>query len=341
MYIEVDNHFQCILTRLRYNFIVLDLIIIGAGPAGIYAAYLAGLRQLKTVVLESLANVGGQLQTYYPEKPIYDIPATKSIQASTFIEQLKAQYQTFEQEVPIHTKSKVQTIVKTDKGYQVTTTSGKVFETQTILLCSGAGSLTPRKLEGIEDERILYAIDNPKAYQGKNVAVLGGGDSALDWANELALAGAQVTLIHRRDEFRALETMVSKFTLRGQMKVPYEITSIENNDLTLTLHLKNNVDQSTFTWQGDYLLVCYGFVADTGLLNSWGIDTFQGKAKVNSNMECSLSNVFGVGNAVTYEGKAHTIASAFGEVNTAIESIHHRLRPGKKLMYSSFLKISN
>lgn len=316
-----------------------DLIIIGAGPAGIYAAYLAGLRQMKAVVLESLSTVGGQLKTYYPQKPIYDIPGMKHILAETFIDQLWKQYETFKHEVPIQLNAKVEKITPIEGGYEINT-SQQLYQSKTILLCSGAGSLSPRRLEGIHDDRVLYSIHHPLDYKNKTMAVLGGGDSALDWANELAIAGAHVTLIHRRDEFRALSAMVDKFNQAGKMLVPFDITQVETQKPNLTIHLKHVTEAYETQWHGDFILVCYGFVADTGLLHSWGVETFQGKALVHSSMETSLSGVYGVGNAITYEGKAHTIASAFGEVNTAIESIHQRLRPGKKLLYSSFLKLS-
>jgi thioredoxin reductase (NADPH) len=317
---------------------VLDLIIIGAGPAGIYAAYLAGLRQLKTVVLESLGTIGGQLKTYYPQKPIYDIPGMKHVLAETFIDQLWKQYETFMHDVPIHMNVKVDHVKPIEGGFEIKTAKD-VYQSKTILLCSGAGSLSPRRLEGIDDHRVVYAIHQPTDYKNKTVAVLGGGDSALDWANELATAGANVTLIHRRDEFRALASMVDKFNKLGKMLVPFDVTQVETQQPNLTIHLKHVTEGYETQWQGDFILVCYGFVADTGLLNSWGIETFHGKALVHSSMETSVPGVYGVGNAITYEGKAHTIASAFGEVNTAIESIHHHLHPGKKLMYSSFLNL--
>lgn len=317
---------------------MLDLIIIGAGPSGLYAGYLAGLRELKGCVLESLPKAGGQLKTYYPEKPIYDIPGIPSIQADTFIDHLIQQYQPMVPNVPLHLQTQIVSLTRGEGFFNAVDQRGQTFQTQTVLLATGAGSLQPRKLEGYEHPRIVYTPGDLARYRGQKVAVLGGGDSALDWANALLGAGADVSLIHRRDEFRAMASLVRQFQQRGTLLVPYEVKSIDFSPSRLNLHLVNALTAEAIARTFDYVLVCYGFVSDTSLLQRWGLETFQGKAKVKSTMETSVPGIYAVGNAVTYDGKAHTIASAFGEVNTAIEAIHHRLHPNQKLLYSSFLK---
>lgn len=317
---------------------MLDLIIIGAGPSGLYAGYLAGLRDLKGCVLESLPKAGGQLKTYYPEKPIYDIPGISSIQADAFIQKLFQQYEPMATTVPLHLQTQIVSVTRGDGFFTAVDQRGQSHITQTVLLATGAGSLQPKKLEGYNHPRIVYTPGDLNQYRGQKVAVLGGGDSALDWANALLGAGADVSLIHRRDEFRAMASLVRQFQQRGQLLVPYEVKTIDLAPSKLTVHLVQASTGETLVRPFDYVLVCYGFVSDTTLLQRWGLETFQGKAKVQSTMETSVPGIYAVGNAVTYEGKAHTIASAFGEVNTAIEAIHRRLHPTQKLLYSSFLK---
>jgi thioredoxin reductase (NADPH) len=191
------------------------------------------------------------------------------------------------------------------------------------------------------DEQVLpfvhYSVQNLKHFENKRVVVLGGGDSALDWANTLLPIAQSVTIIHRRQEFRALQHSIDTFKLKGTMLAPYDIDFI-TKQIALHIHLTDIEKRTQLTVEADEVVVCYGFLAAIGTYQAWGLETKPEGILVNSTMETNLVNVFAVGNASTYEGKSKNIATAFGEVAAVMEMINLRLFPGKKHVYSSFLK---
>jgi thioredoxin reductase (NADPH) len=317
-----------------------DLLIIGAGPAGLYAGFQAGLRGVKAIIVDSLPMQGGLLTTFYPDKPIYDIPGFANIRADHFIEALMKQYRPFASQAPIHYEEKIISLKQIKDGYEAISETGNVFQTKFVMIASGAGSLSPRKLESM-DEQVLpfvhYSVQDLKRFENKRVVVLGGGDSALDWANTLLPIAQSVTIIHRRQEFRALQHSIDSFKLKGTMFAPYEIDSI-NKKNALHIQLNDIEKQKRITVDADEIVVCYGFLASIGTYQTWGLETKPEGIMVNSTMETNLVNVFAVGNASTYEGKSKNIATAFGEVAAVMEMINLRLFPGKKHVYSSFLK---
>lgn len=319
---------------------MLDLLIIGAGPSGIYAAFQAGLRGVKAMVVDSLPLQGGLLTTFYPDKPIYDIPGFAHIRADHFIDALMAQYAPFSSQIPIILNEKITGLKANKEGYEVTSDKGKLYQARFIMIASGTGSLLPRQLNDIHPQvapHIHYSIKDLSIFKEKRVALLGGGDSAFDWGNTLLPIAHSVSLIHRRHEFRALQHSIDQYKKRGQIKTPYEIQTIEKNqDITLMLkHVESNDVEKV---QVDEVVVCYGFTSSMGTYQPWGLQTKTEGIVVNTKMETNLPNVFAVGNASTYEGKAKTIATAFGEVASVMEVINIRLFPGKKILYSSFLK---
>lgn len=317
-----------------------DLLIIGAGPSGIYAGFQAGLRGVKATIVDSLPLQGGLLTTFYPDKPIYDIPGFANIRADYFIESLLKQYEPFSKDVPIFNGEKVISLKPIFEGYQAVTETGKTFQARFVMIASGAGSLSPRKLESVPETVlpfIHYSVQELQRFKDKSVVVLGGGDSALDWANTLLPIAKSVTIIHRRQEFRALQHSLDTFKSKGKILIPYDIQHLEKLQ-HLTMQLIQNHTQEKLTIETDEIVVCYGFLAAIGTYQSWGLDVKQDGIVVNSKMETNLSNVFAVGNASTYEGKSKNIATAFGEVAAVMEIINLRLFPEKKHVYSSFLK---
>lgn len=321
---------------------IYDLIILGAGPAGLYAGFQAGLRNIHAIIVDSLPLPGGQLSTFYPDKPIYDIPGFPSIRADDFVQALMKQYQRFQGQIPLVLSEKMLTLTATDQGYTLTSLNGTSYHAKYVLIATGSGTLLPRPLP-IEvtpmQDHVHYAMTNLALFQGRRVVVLGGGDSALDWANTLQATAANVTLIHRRRDFRALASSVASFQTKGTLKIPYELTAIAQTNDALQLTLTHLETGETELIMADEIVVCYGFIASPGLYASWGLQAAQEGVLVQPNLETNLPNVFAVGNAAAYAGKSKTIATAFGEVASVMEQINGRLNPGKKILYSSFLKL--
>jgi ferredoxin/flavodoxin---NADP+ reductase len=324
------------------NFMVIDLLIIGAGPAGLYAGFLAGLRGMNAVIVDSLPLYGGQLTTFYPEKPVYDIPGFPSILAKDFIENLKQQWQKYEAVIPLHLNEKITNITPNETGYLVQSESGKIWSTKYVLVASGAGTLTPRMLL-IEDERLVthvhYALKDLNKFSQKDVVILGGGDSALDWGITLLPIAKSVTIIHRRTEFRAMNHVIQLFTdMHGDLKGGYALASLALETSRVSLTIENLFNQEKTILTADEVVVCYGFVANNHPEATWGLIRQKEGIIVNTMMETNLANIFAVGNACYYQGKSKNIAAALGEVTTALEAIHHRIFPGKNMPYSSQLK---
>ena len=316
-----------------------DLIIIGAGPAGLYAAYLAGLRQLKTIVLEALPQVGGQLSAFYPDKPIYDIPGFASIEAQSFVDQLLHQCARFQSQIPMLTHTRVVSIQEIEGGYDVVTSTQR-FPTRYVLFTTGAGSLSPRPLPQLPTHpRVHYTVQSIDDYADQRLLVLGGGDTALDWATQLQSKTHHLTLSHRRDEFRGLDSTLNALTSHVTVRIPYIIQQVSPQEDKLLVTFEHTQTKEVICDTYDHLFVAYGFEADTAQWKDLHVDRIQQKLAVSTTMETSLNGIYGAGHAVMYPGKTNTIATAFGEVNTALDAITHRLRPGKAIPFSSFLPI--
>ena len=313
-----------------------ECVIIGAGPAGLYAAFLAGLRQIDAMVVESLDHVGGQLMTLYPEKYIYDIPGFPHIRADAFIEQLYRQYEPYAQTVPLFKSEKLLRIEAIKSGYRLYFSSGQHVDTHTILLTSGAGSFTPRQLPGIDPMMVSHSLQPLASYQGQDVIICGGGDTALDYAQQLLTVAASVHLVHRRELVRGLDTTFTSIQDKVNLSLGYEVVSLIKDNHQLTMTIASAVDEKMI--HAHAVIVCYGFIADIQVLKHWQLTLDAGKIVVDQSMQTSLKNVYASGGNVTYQGKAYTIASGFGEVNTAMDHLLKRLRPGKFMPYSSQLK---
>jgi ferredoxin/flavodoxin---NADP+ reductase len=321
---------------------IYDLIILGAGPAGLYAGFQAGLRNMKAMVIDSLPLPGGLLATFYPDKPVYDIPGFSSIRADDFIKALLNQYARFQTQIPLVLSEKMVSLTKTDQGYVLTNDQGKSYQCQYVLIATGSGTLLPRPLPldvtSVKDH-VHYAMTNLRQFQDKDVVVLGGGDSALDWANTLLPIANNVLIIHRRSDFRALADSVSQFQSKGTILTPYDVSEMKWVDDRIQLAITGVLDQTKQVVTADEIVVCYGFVACPSLYHQWGLHASQEGIVVQPNLETNLANIFAVGNAAAYPGKSKTIATAFGEVASVMEQINGRLNPGKKILYSSFLKL--
>lgn len=317
-----------------------DVIIIGAGPIGLFSTFYSSLRGLKTLTLENASTYGGQLLNIYPEKMIYDIAGIKEVKAKDYIENLYNQYLPYKEKNPILYNIIINDIINIDSHYLIKTNNGE-YETKTILVASGNGCCTPRKLE-VENaskcKNILYRIDSIDKYKNKNIAVLGGGDSALDIANML-VKYSNVYLIHRREEFRAHEESIELFKKsNGNILTPMDIESIDYDQNCKSLNLINKNSNKKIKIDVDYVFVSYGLLPSNNIFNNiLNCDTLG--IIVNQSYQTSLDGIYAIGNACSYVGKVKNIMSGMGEAVSAITSIHQYIYPTKNpTFYSSINK---
>lgn len=309
-----------------------DIIIVGAGPIGLYGATLAALHLLKGRVIEGSTNVGGQLSSLYPEKAIVDLPGFASISAQGFIDKLMKQYEDNVNKLPLHLNETVLSFEKKDSYYLVTTSKG-TYETKCILLTTGMGSFSPRKT-GLANEdnknNIIYSISSSSLYKGKDIVILGGGDSAVDWAIALKEVAASVTIVHRREEFRAQSSSVEKMERLGVnvLKNQAVISLNGEEDKLESITIKSNVDGKEQTIPLDFLFVNYGQVTTK---DSFEVEKLNNLIVTKENYQTSLENVFACGNIITYPGKVKNITCGLGEVVVAITKIDQIINPNKNI----------
>lgn len=312
---------------------IFDLTIIGAGPVGLFAAYYAGLRQMKVKMIESLADLGGQLQQLYPEKTIKDLPGLNAIRAKDFISQLKTQLDDIE--VTVCRNEKVTTLTKIAEIFHIETTLGTHLS-KTVLLTTGGGAFVPRKISlsgaaDLEDRTLFYQVHDLETFRNQEVAVLGGGDSAVDWALTLEPIAKSVHLIHRRDNFRALEHSMTELKQSSvTVHTPHTLDAIDANEAGLTLALKHVKEKTVAPLTVDKLLVSYGFINTHDALCD-EVTSLEGKIVVDSRGATNLLGLFAAGDGATYPGKIDLIATGLGEAPTAVNNAYFYLHPDEKL----------
>ena len=318
-----------------------DVVIVGAGPVGLFAVFELGLLNIKCHVIDSLSKVGGQCAELYPDKPIYDIPARHTITGQDLTDELMKQSNPFS---PIfHLNQQVESIKKTDKdNWIIKTNSGKEINTKCIVIAAGAGSFVPRKpsIEGIEDFEninVFFSIREKNIFKNQNVLIAGGGDSALDWTNELSKI-ANVKLIHRRKEFRASPDSVNKMLdlsnknvlefIIGQLR---RISQGENK----ALMIEYEDEQSDLKKiEVDYLLPFYGLKTELGPISKWGLNLNENLIKVDTEkFETSIPKIFAIGDINIYPGKLKLILSGFHEAALMAQQCFKYCFPNKKNIF--------
>lgn len=310
-----------------------DIIIIGAGPVGIYAGFLAKSQHLSSLILEASSEIGGKM-TQYSDKPIYDYPGHKGILSKDLLQDMYDQYNHHDHEGDIKFFHQVKEIRGHFPSIEVVTDQG-TYQTKTVILANGGGMFTPRTL-GIDDEETLkniyYHVEKGVNHKGQHIAVFGGGDSALDWANVFADQGAHVTLIHRRDDFRANYDQVVNIKRRANVLTPYKLESIKRSDDQITqVALKHMKTKELETIQCDHYYVFYGHVPSKEAFMKIDIDKNDQGILVSSTMETTKHGVFAVGNSVSYLGKVNMIITGLGEAATAMSSIVSLLHPERTM----------
>lgn len=318
-----------------------DVLIVGAGPVGLFAAFEAGVIGLSCHIVDGLDKVGGQCIELYPDKPIYDIPAIPSCTARDLVERLMAQCKPFD--VPIHLEQRVESVTQGEDGrWTVRTDRGLVFDVAAILLAAGNGAFVPQKLPlaeavPLESRHVHYSVPRLADFAGKTVVVAGGGDSALDWALALREVARRVTLVHRRSGFSAADSSVESMrraVAAGEMD--FIVGAIAGlgieGDALKSITLRHIEGETRI--EADHLVVLYGLVADLGPIAQWGLTIHGGRVDVDtSNYESSRPGIFAVGDIANYPNKQKLILSGFHEASLALRKAYAYAFPDKKRVH--------
>lgn len=314
---------------------VYDITIIGGGPAGLFTAFYGGMRQASVKIIESLPQLGGQLSALYPEKYIYDVAGFPKIRAQELINNLKEQMAKFEPATAL--EQSVEKLEKLEDGTIKLTTDKEVHYTKTVIITAGNGAFQPRRLElesaaQYEGKNLHYFIDDLHKFAGQKVAVLGGGDSAVDWALMLEPIAEQVTIVHRRDKFRAHEHSVENLqNSKVDIKTPYVPAELIGDGNAISqLVLKDANGDDTVNVDVDAVICNFGFVSSLGPIKEWGLEIEKNAIIVNSKMETNIPGVYAAGDICTYDGKVKLIATGFGEAPTAVNNAKSYMDPKAK-----------
>ena len=320
-----------------------DILVIGAGPVGLFTVFEAGILGLKCTLIDNLDKPGGQCAELYPDKPIFDIPGVPYQTAQEHVDALLKQIEPFDYELILN--ERVESMIEKKGVWEVTTNNGTKVESSNIFIAAGAGSFEPIKpnlecnYSNLEDKKIFYSIKDKQLFKDKNVAIFGGGDSALDWTVELEKIGANVSLIHRRDAFRGApdtEMAVRKLNEEGKIKLltPYIIKDIKGTDDIEEIMLFNSETKDESSINADYILFFYGLNKKLGPINDWNLELSGNKIKVNTeNFETDKEGIFAVGDINTYPGKLNLILSGFHETTLAVQKAFQRVYPGERVPF--------
>ena len=324
-----------------------DILIIGAGPVGLFTVFEAGLLGLDCVLIDNLDKIGGQCSELYPEKPIYDIPGVANQTAQEHVDALLEQIKPFDYEVFLNERvEKIDEILKEDiNSWKVTTSEGKEFIAKSIFIAAGAGSFEPRRPPNIEnpdrflEQGVSYSVRSKEKFRDKNLLIFGGGDSALDWTVELSDIAKSIKLVHRRDEFRGApntETQMRELVNEGkvELKTPYVIENLIGNEKVTGVELKNFETKEIEEVQADELLFLFGLNKKLGPISEWGVDMNNKKISVDTEkFETSTKGIFAVGDINDYPGKLDLILCGFHETTLAVQEAYRRSNPGERVPF--------
>lgn len=313
-----------------------DISIIGGGPAGMFAAYYASMRKLNVALIESLPNLGGQPQTLYAQKQIYDIAALPQVSGTELIDQLSKQMALLPCDEYLDTS--VTDLQRADDDTWTISTNKETIKTKSIIIAMGNGAFQPRKLTfdydpTIEENNLSYFVNDINDFKDKDVAIAGGGDSAVDWAIHINELANNTSIIHRRNKYRAMESSIDSLNESDVEQLnPFIIKDVTYNDddkskIDILLKKIKSEDEKTITV--DKLLVNYGFISDSKILRDWNLELEGPFIKVSQQMETNLPNVFAIGDIATYPGKLQLIATAFAEGPTAVTKALRNIYPDK------------
>lgn len=327
------------------DIIETDALIVGAGPVGLFAVFELGLLDIKAHLVDILPKVGGQCAELYPEKPIYDIPGFPMVTGQGLVDNLMAQIQPFHP--TFHLGEMVESVESLGHGeaprFRVTTDGGTTFLVKAILIAAGGGSFQPKKppIKGIEDYEgtgVFYAVRQMERFRGKKVLVVGGGDSALDWTVNLAPLAKRLTLLHRRDAFRAAPDTVNKMrelVAAGAMDLVLgQVKSLTGEPPVLKSAIVGHDDGSASVVECDAMLPFFGLTMKLGPIAQWGLNLAENLIPVGTEtFETSTPGIFAIGDINHYPGKLKLILSGFHEAALAAQKVHRYVHPEKRLTF--------
>jgi thioredoxin reductase (NADPH) len=320
-----------------------DITIIGAGPTGLFGAFYAGMRGASCRLVDALPALGGQLMALYPEKYIFDVAGFPKVLAKDLVTSMVQQGLQFG--ASTHMGEVVTGLRKVDDegiGHFVVETSGGSYPSRTIIIAAGIGAFEPRRLplddvERFEEKGLYHKVIDPTLFRGKKVLLVGGGDSAFDWAVNLQGVAESVMLIHRREGFRAHAATIAQVEQlcrdgRCELRTFTEVKGIEGTDRVERVKIVNSKTKEELVLAMDAIIPLLGFHSDLGAINEWGLDTEKSDIKVNRVMETNVPGIYAAGDIASYEGKLKLIATGVGEVCTAVNNAVHYINPKAKVM---------
>jgi thioredoxin reductase (NADPH) len=313
----------------------VDVTVVGGGPCGLFAAFYAGLRGMSVRIIDSLPELGGQLTALYPEKYVYDMPGFPKVLAKDLARSLIEQGTQFSPELALGETA--ETLEGGEGDYVIRTASGTAYPTATVIIAAGAGAFSPTKM-GVEREEefaergVYYGVRDKSVFAGKRVMIVGGGDSAFDWALNLMDTAGPMMLVHRRDVFKAHEDSVERVrNSRVEMRLWETVRELRGNGRLTGVVLENTQTKVSTEMPCDAVVVNIGFKSSLGPLKDWGLNIEKNQIVVGANYETNLPGVFAIGDVCAFPGKLKLIATGVGEAATAVCIAKTRLDPTAKL----------
>ncbi len=318
-----------------------DALIVGGGPVGLFAVFELGLLDIKAHVVDILDRPGGQCAELYPEKPIYDVPGIVVVTGQELTDRLMDQIKPFGAE--FHFSQRVETLERLDAGFRLTTDIGTVFECKVLVIAAGGGSFTPKRpplpgIEQYEGTSVFYSVRKMDAFRDRDVLIVGGGDSALDWTLNLQPVAKSLTLLHRRSEFRAAPASVQKMlelVEKGDISFKLgQVTELHGEGGKLSAVTVKGTDGTTFEQKTEVMMPFFGLTMKLGPVADWGLHLEENLIPVDTaKFETSEPRIFAVGDINTYPGKLKLILSGFHEVALMAQAAHKYVYPDKKLIF--------
>ena len=331
--------------RIEADVIQTDVVIVGAGPVGLFAVFELGLLDIKAHLIDILPKIGGQCAELYPEKPIYDIPGFPLITGQGLVDNLMQQIEPFDPTFHLNEMVEALETLGTAEApkFRLRTDAGTVFECKAILIAAGGGSFQPKKppienIDAYENEGVFYAVRKMEAFRGKRVLIVGGGDSALDWTVNLQPLAQRLTLLHRRDAFRAAPDTVNKMRALVADKAMDltlgQVIALKGPAPKLEAAVVRRDDGTSFEVPCDVMLPFFGLTMKLGPIADWGLNRNENLIPVDTEkFETSQPGIFAIGDINTYPGKLKLILSGFHEVALAAQKVHRYVYPEKKLLF--------